>query len=207
VDLSRFYPIPPDEAKEYIGVPPCDRMLLFVGRIEPLKGIDTLIQAFALLRQQPAFQQAPACIVVIGGDPDLSEETSNAEMARLQAMREQYGMEENVIFLGRRGQDTLPYYYSAAEAVVVPPIMNRSAWSRWRQWRAAPRGGPQVGGLASWCRTGDRLHDPVRRSTGAGGRLLALTGDFELRQRMGRQAAEFAGNMAGRTSPADDRVV
>src|SRR5690606_14692241 len=32
VDLSRFYPIPADEAKEFIGVQPCDRMILFVGR-------------------------------------------------------------------------------------------------------------------------------------------------------------------------------
>ena len=47
VDTSHFYPIPEDEAKEVIGVPPCDQMLLFVGRIEPLKGIDTLIQAMA----------------------------------------------------------------------------------------------------------------------------------------------------------------
>ncbi len=44
VDVSHFYPIPQDEAKEVIGVPPCEDMLLFVGRIEPLKGLDTLIQ-------------------------------------------------------------------------------------------------------------------------------------------------------------------
>ena len=49
VDVSRFYPISKDEAKEVIGVPPCEDMLLFVGRIEPLKGIDTLIHAIAQL--------------------------------------------------------------------------------------------------------------------------------------------------------------
>ena len=38
VDISHFYPIPPDEAKACIGVPQEDRMVLFVGRIEPLKG-------------------------------------------------------------------------------------------------------------------------------------------------------------------------
>ncbi len=38
VDTSHFYPIPPDEAKCAIGVPKEDQMLLFVGRIEPLKG-------------------------------------------------------------------------------------------------------------------------------------------------------------------------
>ncbi|MFN2177503.1 MAG: glycosyltransferase, partial [Anaerolineales bacterium] len=50
VELSRFYPIPEDEAKEYVGIRPCDKMLLFVGRIEPLKGIDTLMKAIAIMR-------------------------------------------------------------------------------------------------------------------------------------------------------------
>jgi len=44
VNASRFYPIPPDEAKDVIGVPRDNAMLLFVGRIEALKGIDILLQ-------------------------------------------------------------------------------------------------------------------------------------------------------------------
>ena len=40
VDTSRFYPIPKDEAKEVIDVPQNSKLILFVGRIEPLKGID-----------------------------------------------------------------------------------------------------------------------------------------------------------------------
>src|SRR5690554_5683803 len=47
VDVSHFYPIPADEAKMYVGLKPEDRMVLFVGRIEPLKGLDTLIQAMS----------------------------------------------------------------------------------------------------------------------------------------------------------------
>jgi D-inositol-3-phosphate glycosyltransferase len=50
VDTGHFYPIPPDEAKEYVGIPQKDRMVLFVGRIEPLKGVDTLIRAMSCLR-------------------------------------------------------------------------------------------------------------------------------------------------------------
>ncbi len=42
VDLSRFYPIQMDEAREYVGLHEPGDLLLFVGRIEPLKGIDTL---------------------------------------------------------------------------------------------------------------------------------------------------------------------
>jgi D-inositol-3-phosphate glycosyltransferase len=74
VDLSHFYPISTDEAKEYIGVPPCERVLLFVGRIEPLKGIDVLIEAIAILRQQGL----PVCLSVIGGEAEGDPETTNA---------------------------------------------------------------------------------------------------------------------------------
>ena len=43
-----------------------------------------------------------------------------AEMARLHRLRAELGIEELVTFLGKRDQDTLPYYYSAAEVVVMP---------------------------------------------------------------------------------------
>ena len=82
VDLGHFYPIPVDEAKAFIGVPPCDRTLLFVGRIEPLKGIDTLIQAIGLMHQQGVY----TCLTVIGGDPEQGN-GGNVEMLRLQAFR------------------------------------------------------------------------------------------------------------------------
>ena len=48
VDTSMFYPIPKEEAKEVIGIDANSNMILFVGRIEPLKGIDSLIQAIAV---------------------------------------------------------------------------------------------------------------------------------------------------------------
>ena len=120
VELSRFYPIPFDEAKAFIGVPAWGRMVLFVGRIEPLKGIDTLLEAMALMRQENYGVECPLCLTIIGGDPEVSEEMMSAEMARLKVMRERLGLEDMVTFIGRRDQDTLPYYYSAAEAVVVP---------------------------------------------------------------------------------------
>ena len=50
VDVSHFYPIPADEAKSFVGLKPEDRMILFVGRIEPLKGVDTLINAMCCLQ-------------------------------------------------------------------------------------------------------------------------------------------------------------
>jgi D-inositol-3-phosphate glycosyltransferase len=42
------------------------------------------------------------------------------EMARLHRLRAELGIEDLVTFLGKRDQDLLPYYYSAAEVVVMP---------------------------------------------------------------------------------------
>ena len=120
VDLSHFYPIPVDEAKAFIGIPPEHRMVLFVGRIEPLKGLDVLIEAMGRFCQHSQVEQKQLDLVIIGGEPDVSPQMMTVEMARLQALREKYGIKDMVTFLGKRAQDTLPYYYSAAETVVVP---------------------------------------------------------------------------------------
>ena len=120
VDIGKFYPIQADEAKEFIGVPPCGRMLLFVGRIEHLKGLDVLIEAIGIMRKNEVLKDYPFCLAIIGGEPDESAEHENIEMSRIKALTEQHGLSDLITFLGKRNQESLPYYYSAAEAVVVP---------------------------------------------------------------------------------------
>lgn len=190
VDTSRFYPIPSDEAKEYIGVPPCERMLLFVGRIEPLKGIDTLIQAIAIMRKMGVF----VCLSVIGGEPNPSVETENTEMVRLKEMCEQAGLSDLVTFLGKRGQDTLPYYYSAVEAVVVPSHYESFGMVALEAMACgAPVVASQVGGLAYLVKDGETgFTVPVDDPQALAERLALLINDQSLRQRLGRQAAQAA---------------
>jgi D-inositol-3-phosphate glycosyltransferase len=194
VDLSRFYPIPPDEAKEYIGIPPCERMLLFVGRIEPLKGIDNLIEAISLMRQAGVMERTPFCLSVIGGDPDLSPETQTAEMARLQEMRRQYGLEDLVALLGKRSQDTLPYYYSAAEAVVVPSHYESFGMVALEAMACGkPVVASQVGGLAYLVQDGiTGFTVPVEEPQALAEKLTLLLEDPARRAAMGRRAAETA---------------
>jgi len=120
VDLSRFYPIPKDEAKGVIGIPPEDRIILYVGRIEPLKGIDTLLHALAQMQSSKTGQCCPHYLVIIGGDPEATQESMTSEMARLQQLAVELDIKDLVLFLGKRAQDSLPYYYSAADVVVVP---------------------------------------------------------------------------------------
>jgi D-inositol-3-phosphate glycosyltransferase len=124
VDLARFRRVPAAEAKTRVGARCEHQMILFVGRIQPIKGIDTLIQAVALvLAREPEFR-CNTCLAIIGGD-DAGERSSDAEsgqseMARLKTLRESLGMGDLVTFLGSKDQDTLADYYSAATVVVVP---------------------------------------------------------------------------------------
>jgi D-inositol-3-phosphate glycosyltransferase len=194
VDLSHFYPIPPDEAKAFIGIAPQDRMLLYVGRIEPLKGIDILIEAIAMMRQKGLFENNKLCLSVIGGEPDLNPSVLNAEMARLQIMCDQYQVADLVAFLGRRSQDTLPYYYSAAEAVVVPSHYESFGMVALEAMACGtPVVASQVGGLAFLVQDGETgFTVPVDDPQALAERLATLINDPKLRKQMGDRASEFA---------------
>jgi D-inositol-3-phosphate glycosyltransferase len=194
VDINRFYPIPEDEAKEFIGVPPCGRMILFVGRIEPLKGLDVLLEAIAWLRQQGSLAENPFCLVVIGGDAEGNGDSLSAEMTRIQALGEHYGLQDLVTFLGKRGQDTLPYYYSAAEVVVVPSQYESFGMVALEAMACGrPVVASQVGGLAYLVQDGiTGFTVPVDDPQALGEHLLVLMSDPVLRQQMGQQAVFYA---------------
>ncbi|NMB63091.1 MAG: glycosyltransferase family 1 protein [Chloroflexi bacterium] len=120
VDLKRFYPIPQDEAKAVIGIPSNEKVILYVGRIEPLKGIDNLLKAIAFLRKADVLATCPHYVAIIGGDPDKPREFLDQEMRHLQDLNQRLGLDDMVVFLGKKDQDSLPYYYSASEVVVMP---------------------------------------------------------------------------------------
>ena len=194
VDLSRFYPIPADEAKEVIGVPPCDQMLLYVGRIEPLKGIDTLIEAIAYIRRNDGFEGNSFCLAVIGGEPDLSSDDMNVEMARLKDLCHEHGLDDLVTFLGKRDQDTLPYYYSAAEAVVVPSHYESFGIVALEAMACGtPVVASQVGGLAYLVQDGVTGYTvPSSDVKALADRIAELIKNPQLRDRLGEQAAAVA---------------
>ena len=194
VDLSRFYPIPADEAKEVIGVPPCDQMLLYVGRIEPLKGIDTLIEAIAYIRRNGGFEDNSFCLAVIGGEPDLGSDEMNVEMGRLKDLCQEHGLNDLVTFLGKRAQDTLPYYYSAAEAVVVPSHYESFGIVALEAMACGtPVVASQVGGLAYLVQDGVTGYTvPSSDVQALADRIAELIKNPQLRDRLGEQAAAVA---------------
>jgi D-inositol-3-phosphate glycosyltransferase len=192
VDLERFSPIPKEVAKERIGIPPNHRNILFAGRIEPLKGVDTLLKAIALIQQRQPEVVKDVCVAIIGGDP--WNDNPDDEMARLQELREQLHVDDMVTFLGAKDQDVLPDYYAAAEMVVMPSHYESFGMVA---LEAMAMGTPviasEVGGLAFLVRDGrNGFLVPSRDPEALAERIFTLLLDDACRKELGRQAREHA---------------
>jgi D-inositol-3-phosphate glycosyltransferase len=111
VDLRTFQPIDRDEAREQLGL--TGELLLFVGRIDPVKGLDTLLEAVALLRERPTLR-----LLVVGGAG--AQRAVDPDEAHLRHLARKLEIEDRVFWLGPIAQERLPLYYSAADVCVVP---------------------------------------------------------------------------------------
>ena len=195
VNTGHFYPIPMDEARQFIGADPDKKLVLFVGRIEPLKGLDTLIRAIACHRTASLGQLT---LAVIGGDPNVSPQEMTAEMARIQKLCDDLCMGRMVVFLGKRAQDTLPYYYSAADVLVMPSHYESFGMVALEAMACGtPVIASQVGGLAFLVKDGvTGYHVPDQDPDALCEKLLVLLKDLRQREEMGRCAAEYARDYA-----------
>ena len=109
VDLELFKPDVKTEARRSLGLP--DRnVVLSVGRVEPLKGFDILLQAMASLDER-----SDNMVVIVGGDEDASP-----ELERLRTLGERLGLDGNVRFTRAVSQERLSMYYNAADIFVMP---------------------------------------------------------------------------------------
>jgi D-inositol-3-phosphate glycosyltransferase len=109
VNLDLFRPIKRETARCHLGLNG-ESIIVFVGRIIPLKGIDNMLKAMAYLEGKRRIK-----LVVIGGD-----DHSQAEIQRLKNLSRSLKIDESVIFLGSVKQEMLPFFYSAADLCVVP---------------------------------------------------------------------------------------
>jgi D-inositol-3-phosphate glycosyltransferase len=119
VDLDLFKPIPSLKAQKFLGLSQ-RQFILFVGRIDAIKGIDVLIQAIHHLSRKPRKGGGELGVIIIGGELDEDPQTENQEMQRLRRMVARMKLQHRIAFWGSQRQDLLPYFYSAAEALVLP---------------------------------------------------------------------------------------
>ncbi|MDA1330341.1 MAG: glycosyltransferase family 1 protein [Chloroflexi bacterium] len=118
VDLDLFRPMPKNAARRALDISPEVDLVLYVGRIEPLKGLETLLRAFHQISDQTLLNQKNLRLQVIGGPGILAQSTS--EMNRLMSVVAELGLQDRVFFLGSKTQIELPIHYAAADVVVVP---------------------------------------------------------------------------------------
>ena len=109
VDLSLFRPLDQQEVREKLGLNG-EKVLLYVGRIEPLKGLELLLHTAAQLQ---TFEQIR--VLVVGGGAGRDQ-----EIDRLREMAKSLNVDEVFDFIGRVDQQDLPLYYNAADVCVVP---------------------------------------------------------------------------------------
>lgn len=116
VDLVRFQPRSAERLRHRLELEG-DKVVLFAGRLEPLKGPDTLLDAFALL-QQDGRLRATTRLLFVG---ELSSEGERVGQRReLLRRAAELGVTDRVIFLGAQPQERLALLYCLADLVVVP---------------------------------------------------------------------------------------
>ncbi len=194
VNTGRFYPINQKDAREFIRLGCGMKMLLFVGRIEPLKGIDTLLRSLANLNECGALDKFEVCLAIIGGDASVSEDEMSVEMAKLMDLRRELNLEYVVTFLGKRSQDTLPYYYSAADVVVMPSHYESFGMVALEAMACGtPVVASQVGGLAYLIQDGETgYHVRDQEPEELADRLYDLLSNDSLHAEMSLKAAAYA---------------
>lgn len=111
VDSSLFRPLPRVEARSSLGIGADEKVALFVGRTEPFKGPDVLIQALALLRRPGGVR-----LLIVGGERDGAE----AQWLRDAAWAS--GVSGRIDVRGAAPHGDLPRYYAAADVCVAPSL-------------------------------------------------------------------------------------
>ncbi len=109
-----FKPMDKTLARQKIGADPKHKIILYVGRIEPLKGLDVLMYALKILVQKcPDYQ---ICVWIVGGE----KQPVNPELQKLYELRDTLKLHSFIKFVGQQHQHELPFYYNAADVVVMP---------------------------------------------------------------------------------------
>ena len=109
IDRDLFRPGDWVKAKLQLGFAK-EKLILYAGRIEPVKGLDLLIKAAALLPAEENYR-----LLIIGGD-DLNSPL----VQRLKEISAELGIAPKVIFKGLVKHDQLSLYYNAADVTVLP---------------------------------------------------------------------------------------
>ena len=191
VDLDVFVPGRRSAARAELGVADTDDVILFVGRIQPLKAPDVLLGAVAKLVQGDLTRRSRTMVAVIGGPSGAG----TAEPEQLQKMAVELGISDLVRFSPALPQSELARWYQAADVTVVPSHSESFGLVAVEsQACGTPVVAASVGGLRTAVSEGESGllvagHDPDDYAAA----LHRLITDHDLRRKLGDGAVEHAG--------------
>jgi D-inositol-3-phosphate glycosyltransferase len=98
-------------ARQQLGISPDAQVIIYVGRFDHRKGIETLVKACACLSDS-------FTLYLVGGSREDGADFQ--EQQRIQALVKKLGLAASTVFTGRISQTLLPAYYAAGDVCVVP---------------------------------------------------------------------------------------
>lgn len=120
VDHALFKKHDKKRARIKLKLPLTKKIILFVGRIDPIKGITLLIEAIDnLTKLYPSFMNKFR-VLLIGGDIKNRIFWHLPEVKKISEMISTKNIDCCVKFIGSKPHYILPYYYSASDIVVMP---------------------------------------------------------------------------------------
>lgn len=152
VDLDVFTPGDAAAARAQLGLDPTAPLLVFVGRLQPLKAPDLLLAAAARLTAEGPAPQVVICGGPSGNGSDMPD--------RLRAQAVEVGIAERTTFLPPLAKHDLVALFRAATLEVAVPSYSESFGLVAAEAQACgtPVVAAAVGGLARWSRTAGRVY-------------------------------------------------
>lgn len=186
VDTELFRPGDRDVARAHVD-PGNAPLVLYVGRIAPIKGLETLLDAVVQLRARGSAVR----LLIVGGEAD---EPSDGHEAEIRRRVDGLGLREVVRFVGAQPQEALRDFYVAADVTVLPSYYESFGMV---VLEAMACGSPviasRVGGLTTTVRDGVTGFLVPDGDAGAlAERIQTLVGDDDLRFRLGREGVQWA---------------
>ncbi len=122
VSTTLFFPVDGARVPQDIKRRKGEKIILYVGRIDPVKGLMNLVEALSVLKSNNSLLYDRLKFVIIGGGRIDTDLPKNNEYNRLKKAIRENDFTEKFLFLGSKKQSQLRRYYSASDALVVPSL-------------------------------------------------------------------------------------
>ncbi|KKR34384.1 MAG: Glycosyl transferase group 1 [Candidatus Gottesmanbacteria bacterium GW2011_GWA2_41_12] len=198
VDTKQFHHVNTRMARNKLSLPSDKKIILFVGRIDPIKGIASLISAIHILTEKYSDFKNNFRVLLIGGDHKQKYFWENEEVVKIRKMLMEKDLECCIKFIGAKPHNMLPLYYSAADVVVLPSLYESFGLVVLEAMASeAAVLASKVGGLKFLINDGENGHlFESQNSEEMAEKLWKLLHDKSCRKKIGENARKYAKNLS-----------